>query len=105
MTIEMQKVILFCDESSGDFIPQRFANEIDSERTRLHNVSKSDMEILRAGPDHESYWDAWNHVAMNCKVESLTTGQMYDLYQDGDLWLIDETAQAGVDHELWNSDE
>lgn len=79
-------VILFCDSSSGRYIPQRFAAEIM--RQYVVGVSDNDFNEL-ADPDNEYYWDTWNNVLDNCKVIDNQTGQTYHLHHDGDLWLLD----------------
>ena len=79
-------VILFCDSSSGKYIPQRFAAEIMPQF--LYGVSQDDLNEL-ADPDNEFYWDTWEKVLNNAKVIDHTTGQTYTLHHDGDLWLLD----------------
>lgn len=79
-------VILFCDSSSGRYIPQRFAAEIMPQF--LYGVSQDDLNEL-ADPDNEYYWDTWEKVLNNAKVIDHSTGQTYTLHHDGDLWLLD----------------
>ncbi len=78
-------VILFCDSSSGKYIPQRFANEI--KRENVVGVSMDYLDSL--DPENEFYWDNWNHVLDNAQVIDPVTGQTYHLHHDGDLWLLD----------------
>lgn len=80
--------LLFCEDSSGIYIPQRFANEIL--RSSVLGVSPYDWQILAAGPDNELYWQVWDDVMKHAIVINRKTGITYTLYQDGDLWLIPE---------------
>lgn len=80
-----QAVILFCDSTSGCYIPQRFANEI--KRENVVGVSMDYLDSL--DPENEFYWDNWNFVLDNAKVIDHSTGQTYHLHHDGDLWLLD----------------
>lgn len=78
--------ILFSIDRHGIYIPQYFAESIVSEC--LTSVNPDDMAILRAGPEHPEYWDAWCDVECNAIVIDPETGIQYRLYQDGDLWLV-----------------
>ena len=79
-------VILFCSDSSGQYIPQRFAAEILPQY--LNGVSQDDLNEL-ADPENDYYWQTWEHVLNNAKVIDHSTGQTYLLHHDGDLWLLD----------------
>lgn len=76
-------VILFCDGSSGVYIPQRFAAEIMQQY--LSGVSQDDLNEL-ADPDGEYYWETWERVCNNAVVTY--DGDEYRLHQSDDLWLI-----------------
>ena len=82
-----QAVILFCDSSSGRYIPQRFAQEIDQDC--LFNVTDHQLNQLLAGDtaENEFYWEVWDYVLNNAIVRK--DGQSWQLHQDGDLWLLD----------------
>lgn len=82
----MQTMILFCDSSSGRYIPQRFAAEIMPQY--LQGVTQDELNEL-ANPDNEFYWDTWDTVLNNAKVVDHNTGQTFILHHDGDLWLLD----------------
>lgn len=77
--------ILLFDGASGIYIPQRFAEEIDL--SKLGGVSQSDLDILRQGPDHSEYWDAWADTLDNAVLTD-SNGQRFYLWQDGDVWAI-----------------
>ena len=71
----------FLDSARGVYIPRDFASCIDP--TDWRGITLEDLEVLRAGPDHESYWDVWTDVLDNAETRD---GRV--LHQDGDLWLV-----------------
>lgn len=71
----------FLDSARGVYIPQNFAEAIDVKDWT--GIKVEDLEALLAGPDNESYWNAWTDVLDNAET---LDGRA--LYQDGDLWLI-----------------
>jgi hypothetical protein len=83
-------VILFCDNSSGKYIPKRFADEVKRELVKgidcstldaLSSVDFEDPEYM----DH--YWPTWEIVLNNCTIDN--GEQVFHLFHDGDLWLLD----------------
>lgn len=82
--MDLADAILFSDSARGQYIPQHFAECID--RSKLHGASDEDMATLEAGPDEDWYWEAWVNVLDNATV--IDGGTTYDLWQDGDLWLV-----------------
>lgn len=78
-------VLLFAD-NRGIYIPQNYAEEID--HSKVNGVDPDDLDILRAGPDHEWYWEAWENVLNN--AEYTTEEGTWRLYQDGDCWLVND---------------
>ena len=78
-----ESMILFCDSSSGRYIPQRFAAEIMPQY--LQGVSQDELNEL-ADPDGEFYWDTWNTILDNATV--VYGDHTYRLHHDGDLWLV-----------------
>jgi hypothetical protein len=72
---------LFLDGNRGVYIPQHFAEAIDVQDWT--GIDAEDLDVLRAGPDHESYWDAWQTVLDHAET---LDGRV--LHQDGDLWLV-----------------
>ncbi len=83
-------MILFVADSHGVYIPQYFAESV--KREFVTGVTDEDWAILEAGPDHEWYWDTWNDVE-NSAVITMANGAKYTLFQEGDLWLISESAE------------
>ena len=80
-----ETAILYASDRHGIYIPQYFSESIKPEC--LSGVSGEDMAILLAGPDHESYWDAWADVCDHAVLTD-SNGVTFHLWQDGDLWLV-----------------
>ena len=78
-----ESLILFCDSSSGRYIPQRFAAEIMPQY--LQGVSQDELNEL-ADPDYEFYWNTWDRILDNATV--VDGDHTYHLHHDGDLWLV-----------------
>jgi hypothetical protein len=72
---------LFLDGNRGIYIPQNFAESIDI--ADWTGIDAGDLDVLKAGPDQESYWDAWQSVLDYAESKDGAV-----LHQDGDLWLI-----------------
>jgi hypothetical protein len=72
---------LFLDSNRGVYIPQHFAEAIDVKDWT--GIKAEGLDVLRAGPDAESYWDAWQSV-----LDYAETLDGRVLHQDGDLWLV-----------------
>ena len=83
--------ILFCDSASGQYIPQRFANEVN--RAYVYDIRDEDFMILEEGPDNELYWEAWETVLNTGKLKD-SQGVTWFLHQDGDLWLLPENYEG-----------
>ena len=80
---------LFIDSRHGLYIPQLFADEIKPEC--LSGVSEEDLKILQEfnnEGDSELYWDTWEYVLLNALITNPSTDIEYNLYHDGDLWLV-----------------
>ena len=76
----MSGIEILLSDSRGVYIPRDFALYCED----MDGVSAEDMEILKAGPDAEWYWEAWDSVLSNAKRE--INGKVWRLYQDGDLF-------------------
>ena len=73
---------LLLDDHHGIYIPQFFAEEFFG----FDGIDQEDIEICRAGPDHEHYWEAWDAILSNAySIDK--HGHEWRLYQDGDLWI------------------
>jgi hypothetical protein len=77
----MTYVECFLDSARGIYIPQNFAEVIDA--ADWTGIDGGDLDVLKSGPDHESYWDAWQSVLDHAEAKDGAT-----LHQDGDLFLV-----------------
>ena len=85
-TIE-EKAILICDSHHGIHIPQIVTEEfINDERFDWSDVSKESVKTLLNGCDEEFYWESWEDVLNNLKIE--IDGEPYHMIQNQDVWLI-----------------
>ncbi len=75
---------ILADSSRGRYIPQHFAEACDME---AWGVKPEDAAILLAGPDHEWYWATWDDV-LQYSTFADAEGNVWCLYQDGDLFAI-----------------
>lgn len=90
--------LLYLSDARGIYIPQNFAEQ--TRRECVTGVSESDWQCLLIGPEpsNEWYWEAWQSVLNNAVVTDPTTGTAYNVYQDGDCWLVPADA-------IWQSEE
>lgn len=72
-------------DARGVYLPRDAAETLDW--LQFPDVKAEDLDVLRAGPDAEFYWDAWQSVLDNAETKD---GDV--LHQDGDLWLIRKDA-------------
>jgi hypothetical protein len=72
--------ICIVDGLHGIYVPQRFAQLYSAQ------VSASLLKELHAGPDSETYWEAWEEVLNTSKI--IIDGTIYSLEQDQDVFAI-----------------
>lgn len=86
----MDAVILILSDARGHYIPRDFVsddwNELAIEHCRAWNIKPDDAEVL-LNPEHEWYWETWDSV-LNYASYTDEAGNVYRLYQDGNLWGI-----------------
>ncbi len=85
---------LYIGDHYGVYIPQMFARYTD--RDRVKNIDPQDWEIIKAGPDHDLYWEAWDCIEQQAEVHC-DNGKVYTLWQNGDLWLIERGEEIPAD--------
>ena len=95
----MSGLELLISDAHGIYIPQRFAMYHED----MDNVTAEDMEILKTGPDHEHYWEAWEAVLLDAK--SVIDGKTWRLYQDGDLWAYCEERMTDEEYKEFFGEE
>lgn len=88
----MSGMNLLLSDSRGVYIPRDFAMYFED----MDGVSAEDMEILKAGPDAENYWDAWDCVLQNATATH--NGNVWRLYQDGDLFAYCEALMTDEEY-------
>lgn len=80
----MDSINFLISDSAGVYVPQRFAENYDL--SLWSDIDPEDLTIIEQGPDHESYWDAWNNILNSATYQH--DGLTYHLHQDGDLYAI-----------------
>ena len=90
----MSGIDIMVSDRYGIYIPQIFVNKYNIEE--WDNVSGDDWEIVREGPNHEWYWEAWQAITENatCSHE----GNTWRLFQDGDLWAYCPELMTAEEH-------
>jgi len=94
-TIE-EKGIMICDSRHGVLIPHIVTEELinckhgwaNDERLDWSNVYEASIQILLSGCDEELYWEAWEDVLDNLKIDF--DGEPYIMIHNKDVWLIPE---------------
>ena len=90
---------LLVSDSHGIYVPQHWAMYCQD----MDGVSAEDMEILKAGPDHEWYWEAWDSVLSN--AHGFVNGKKWALWQDGDLWAYCEELMTDEEYKNFFGEE
>ena len=91
----MSGIALLYSDNRGIYIPQDFAVTCEN----WSGISTEDREILLAGPEHEDYWYVWEAVERDSYYRD-GLGNIWRLYQDGDLWAYCEPLMS--DEEYYN---
>jgi len=95
----MSGIDLLISDRNGVYIPQIFAG---FDFTNWSGIDPEDIEVLLRGPNHEdsqNYWDVWTDVT-DTAVHTDTNGNVWRLWQDGDLWIYCEALMT--DEEYYN---
>lgn len=94
-----QSLVFLIDSNRGIYVPQEFA-----ERYRYGNVTEEQLDILRHGPETDGYWDTWDEVLQNAECTS-PDGNVYRLWQDGDLWAYCEELMTDEEYKNFFGEE
>ena len=81
-------ISLLLSDRNGIYIPEIFAKDFKKSFVNKAIKNKEDRKILRSGPDHKLYWNAWDFILAN---SFFWNRQEYCLFQNGDLFLINLT--------------
>ena len=76
---------LLLDGDRGIYVPKEFADGFNFGPDGWQGADPADLEVLRSGPDHEFYWEAWDDV-LNAATFKDRKGITWGLEQDGDLF-------------------
>lgn len=99
---KLNAVTLILSDNRGIYIPRDFLcddyNEIAFEHCLSWGLTAENFHNWQdaADPENEGYWDAWDWILNNAKYTD-ESGNVYYLYQDGDLW--------GLCHERMTKEE
>jgi hypothetical protein len=89
--INQSEIEILVSDRYGVYIPKTFV-EWFSESIVFHGerseLERAENDILQ-GPDHPDYWENWDWVLNNCKIEN-KSGKLYSLWQEGDLFAISD---------------
>ena len=83
MNNEVKRILIITD-AAGIYIPQIWAEQASH---RWDSYSSEDLAILKEGPEHPDYWDAWVTTLDNARYKG-PSEHYWTLYQDGDLWTV-----------------
>jgi hypothetical protein len=89
-----ESAILLIDGNAGIYVPYSFA--VSYALGSLDEVDQESFDILKHGPDHDEYWEAWETVLDTCYLRGEQGGAYY-LYHDCDLWAIPVGTDAWED--------
>jgi len=87
----MDAVVLILSDARGIYIPRDFLtdnqNEIVWKHCEAWGLTKENFDRWReaVNPNDDYYWEAWDWILSNAKYTT-EEGDVYHLYQDGDLW-------------------
>ena len=98
MTVSRPYVILYLNNNQGIYIPRDFV--LSTRPEYISGCDPDDLAVLREGPEHERYWEAWESVCNSARVTDPSTQVVYTLYQDGALWLVPDGMEWD-DREGW----
>jgi hypothetical protein len=71
------------DGARGIYVPRDFATGF----TDWKGIKPEDLGILKAGPEHEFYWEAWDDVLQSAYFTD-DVGRVWGLEQDSDLFAV-----------------
>ncbi len=89
----MEAVILILSDARGMYIPRDFLTDYLGNIAEDHctawglTTDNSDWWQDAVSPCSEHYWDCWDWILDNAQYTT-PDGDIYRLYQEGDLWGI-----------------
>lgn len=98
----MSGVELLIDDHHGIYIPKHFVESFDL--SDWSGIKAEDLEILRAGPEHELYWETWDDV-LNNAIHTDEDGMQWMLHQDGDLFGVCQDRMTAEEYKNFFGEE
>ena len=83
----MENVILLLDSARGIYIPRDFVESVNFGEDGWQGVSGAEREVL-SDPENEGYWETWDTVLGFARYVDKSSGKVYNLHHDGDLWAV-----------------
>jgi hypothetical protein len=80
--MKLPAIALLLDEACGVYIPHKFVENFDLTEWGIDEDSDV-VAVLREGPEHEHYWDAWDEVLRDARYDAGHT-----LHHDGGLFAV-----------------
>lgn len=74
--------VLLIDGAHGIYVPMAFI-----EQAQGWDLPQEAVEIVKAGPDHPDYWEAWVEILDSASFQG-EEEHTWTLYQDGDLFAV-----------------
>lgn len=83
------KSTLLLDGARGVYIPQIFAQMIETGQI-TGEVDPETLAVLKAGPDHEEYFEAWDELIWESLYYKDSEGQVFQIERndEGDLFAV-----------------
>ena len=109
MTAETVRTEILMNDSRGVYIPKHFGENFKDNLSIVNSKGEADAKLTELvngladqepyGDDSEGYWDDWTRVLDTVHLLNPTTNEIWSLYQDGDLRLINTNDLAQLDNE------
>jgi hypothetical protein len=80
--------LLMVNDAHGIYAPQVFVEIMDVAYILDFKEIKVDWQIVKEGPDHLDYWEAWDAVERMAIFYDDRKDIKYNIWQDGDIWLV-----------------
>lgn len=89
----MEAVICILSSARGIFIPRDFLtdsyNDVNKKHCEAWGLTEENKPYWKGATDtdNDDYWECWNWVLDNAEYRT-EDGDVYQLHQDCDLWVI-----------------
>lgn len=100
MKTKYDAIALLLNSSRGTTIPKTFYEDFDLEKWGIDQAKYNALE----SEDNDFYWDTWQSVLDKAKYTD-NNGNVYTLWQDGDLWAICPELMTNEEYENFFGEE